>query len=122
MLTLICGLPRAGKTTYSKRYDNVIHLDSCFSYRGVIHAMRGMKDDVVVEGVYNHAYERKQLLNAYEGEMGKCIWLDTPDEIRSTRPGWGKNCIKPFEPPTYEEGWDEIVIIREGDGDAELHA
>ena len=34
MLTLICGLPRAGKTTYSKQFENdgrykVIHLDTC---------------------------------------------------------------------------------------------
>ena len=75
--------------------------------------MRETNEDVVVDGVYNHAYERKQLLEAYDGDYTKCIWLDTPDEIRSARPGWGKNCIKSFEPPTYDEGWGEIIIIKD---------
>ena len=26
-ITLICGLPNAGKTTYSRQFENVIHLD-----------------------------------------------------------------------------------------------
>lgn len=113
MLTLICGLPRAGKTTYSKKYDNVIHLDYCGAYRGVIRRIRQIEGDVVVEGVYRLARERKGLLQAYQGEGCKCIWLDTPDEVRRSREGWDKYCDKPFEPPTLDEGWDDITIIRD---------
>lgn len=113
MLTLICGQPRAGKTTFSRHYDDVIHLDTSGAYRGVLHHVRGRSDDIVIEGVYRNAYDREQLLQAYNGDRAKCIWLDTPVEIRRERPGWDKWCDKPFEPPTYDEGWDEIIIIRD---------
>ena len=120
MLVLICGLPRAGKTTYSERFENVIHLDTCHAYRGVIHAMRGA-EDVVVEGVYNYRHLREELIGAYEGNGSKCIWLDTPDEVRRMREGWCEACDKPFEPPTYDEGWDEIRTIRSGYDDSCCH-
>ena len=54
---------------------------------------------------------RKGLLQAYKGKGTKCIWLNTPIEIKKTREGYSKNCEYFFEPPTYEEGWDEIIII-----------
>ena len=112
MLTLICGLPRAGKTTYSKRYDDVIHLDTSGAYRGVIRKVKRRTGDVIVEGVYRLERERVSLIRAYETNRYKCIWLDTPDEVRRLRKGWDKYCDKTFEPPTYSEGWDEIIIIR----------
>ena len=112
MLTLICGLPRAGKTTYAERFDDVIHLDSCGVYRGVIHQMWTKKGDVVVDGVYHQRHQRECLIRAYQGNGTRCIWLNTPQEVRRTRKGWSKRCDYPFEPPTYDEGWDEIIIIR----------
>ena len=102
MITLICGLPRAGKTTYSERYDNVIHLDTSGAYHGVIQRIKHRDNDIIVEGVYSKITERKALLQAYKGIGSKCIWLNTPDEIRRLRPGWDKWCDKPFEPPTLE--------------------
>lgn len=115
MLTLVCGQPRAGKTTYAKRFDKVIHLDEC-GYRKVEKHVRRAEGDVVVEGVYDKAMERKRLVKAHDGSGFKCIWLDTPDEVRRSRYGWDKFCDRDFEPPTYDEGWDEIVIIRSEDG------
>lgn len=113
MLTLICGKPRAGKTTYSERFENVIHLDTSGAYRGVIHHIKQTSGDVVVEGVYRTKEQRGTLIKAYNGDECRCIFLDTSDEIRRSRKGWDKYCdIHPFEPPTLDEGWDEIIIIR----------
>lgn len=120
MLTLICGLPRAGKTTYSEKYDNVIHLDMCGAYEGVIHNIRGKSEDVIVDGVYQNRYLRGRLIKEYKGNGLKCIWLDTPQEVRCTRKGWSKGCDFPFEPPTLDEGWDEIVIIKGADNEQRI--
>jgi hypothetical protein len=111
MLTLICGLPRAGKTTYSQQFKDVIHLDTSGAYKGVLHKVKYLSGDIIVEGVYRLKYERNKLINTYNTDKYKCIWLNTPDKIRRSRDGWDKWCDKPFEPPTLEEGWDEIIII-----------
>ena len=119
MLTLICGLPRAGKTTYSERFENVIHLDTSGAYQGVLRKIKRLNGNVVVEGVYRTQEQRKTLIQAYNAECCRCIFLDTPNEIRRSRKGWDKYCdIQPFEPPTFEEGWDEIIIIK-GDNNVE---
>lgn len=112
MLTLICGQPRAGKTTYSERFNDVIHLDTSGAYRGVLRKVKRLNGDVVVEGVYRHQSERIHLIQVYDTDRYKCIWLNTPDEVRQSRKGWDKWCDKPFETPTLSEGWDEIIIIR----------
>lgn len=112
MITLICGQPRAGKTTYSQQFDDVIHLDTSGAYRGVIHLICDKCDDVVVEGVYHSASLRTELLRTYKGDGSRCIWLNTPLEIRRERLGWDKWCDRPFEPPTYDEGWGEIWVVQ----------
>ena len=114
MLTLICGHSRAGKTTYSQRFDNVIHLDDVHSTRAVISRIRS-EDDVVVEGIYYSPRERKELLSAYKGKGTRCICLDTPKEIREERMGRIIKHDYPFRIPTLDEGWDEIIIIRGDD-------
>lgn len=116
MLTLICGLPRAGKTTYSAQFPNVIHLDTSGAYRGVEHKIKSISGDIVVEGVYHKREQRERIIKAYGGDGFKCIWLNTPQEIRRTRRGWDKRCDFTFDPPTYSEGWDEIIVIGEDDG------
>lgn len=117
MLLLICGLPRTGKTTLSEQYDNeiVIHLDNTNNlYFGVERAVRDMDGDVVVDGVYSKALNRRRLLREYRGDgPKKCIWLDIPFEVRSKRKNFIGFREEGFEPPTYEEGWDEIEIIRD---------
>lgn len=116
MLTLICGMPRAGKTTYAQSYDNVIHLDG-LGYHQVKERISQVYGDVVVEGIYNDTRTRSRLVDAYKGTGTKCIWLDTPLEIRKKRPMWQPYFGMTFEPPTYDEGWDEIVVIKgEDDG------
>lgn len=121
MVILICGLPRAGKTTYSKRFEKdyrVLHLDD---YGGNINGhMRCNRradalKDVVIEGVYNRAEWRKSLIIPHGDSYKKCIWLDTPIEVKRSRHGYSPHCEYDFEPPTLDEGWDEIIIIRGDD-------
>ena len=118
MIILICGLPRAGKTTYSKRYEKdcrVLHLDD-YGGNNSGHMRCNSKadtfEDVVIEGVYNRADWRKSLIRPHYNTYKKCIWLDTPIEIKRTRHGYCSHCEYEFEPPTLDEGWDEIIIIR----------
>lgn len=121
MITLICGVGRAGKTTYSKNFENVIHLDEMghkpYRYMNVIDALD--EGDVVVEGIYENACMRAELAQAYNGNGKRCIWLNTPKETVIARARETGTPISVshfrFEPPTYEEGWDEIVVIRGDD-------
>lgn len=115
MLTLICGHPRAGKTTYSKRFDSVIHLDDTHSTRKVLQKVVRITGDVVVEGIYYNPKERRELLNAYRGQGSRCICLDTPKEVREERYGHKIRHDHPFLIPTFDEGWDEIIVIRGSD-------
>lgn len=124
-MILICGIPNAGKTTYAKRFDNVINFDRV---KGTNKQMRErvlemVKENpsVVVEGVYHKAEDRINLIKASGG--GKVIWLDTPTEVcverelsyRKRPTLLVESCAKHFEPPTFDEGWDEIIIIRGND-------
>lgn len=111
MITLICGHSRAGKTTYSMRYDNVIHLDEIGSTLGVLRRVR-TTSDVVVDGIYYSPRQRKELLDTYQGQGSQCICLDTPTEVREERMGHKIKHDYPFRIPTLDEGWDEIIIIR----------
>lgn len=125
MLTLICGIPNAGKTTYSQRFENVIHTDEIEpigrSYvQGVYKILSEMDGDVCVEGTFLDKRGRGKLLDIYNGNA-RCIWLDTPLEecIRRENRGRGtlitRNCHACMQPPTLDEGWDEIIIIRGDD-------
>ena len=121
MLTLICGLPNAGKTTYSAKYDTVIHFDDFGnSFEKCTKAVSEVQGDVCVEGVYNSARRRKQLLDACKHQDRKvCIWIDTSFEecIRREREyrkrpmGIVHAHHKSFEKPTLDEGWDEVIVI-----------
>jgi tRNA uridine 5-carbamoylmethylation protein Kti12 len=118
-MILICGLPNAGKTTYSQKYENVIHFDEVKGgrhRRDNVIAMVSADNDVTVEGVYDKAKDRRRLVEASQKE-NTCIWLNTPvDEcIRRESRQRGEHiirwCSESFEPPTPDEGWDEIIIL-----------
>jgi len=120
-IKLICGVSRAGKTTYSQQFDNVIHLDEAARtgkrYEAVNNHVSKIITDITVEGIYDKASARIDLLNSYHGTGGKiCIFIDPTEEEIKSRP-WVKRHggyyrKHEFEPPTYDEGWDEIWIRR----------
>lgn len=116
-MTLICGLPNAGKTTFSGRYSKVLHLDDFppSKFLNCNEAVRQSEDDVVVEGIYNIRCRRERLLEVAKGRK-VCIWIDTPLEECLRREGKSEHVVRVgaemFQPPTYDEGWDEIIIIR----------
>ena len=122
-MTLICGIPNAGKTTYSQRFEYVVHMDDV-AIKGhpmsrICEIISNAEEDVCVEGVFISRLQRKQLVDACKPEWKKmCIWLDTPleeclrRENRGRREGLVRNCYACMQPPTYSEGWDEIIVIR----------
>ena len=123
-LILIIGLPNAGKTTYSKQFKNVLHLDD-FPWNKFLNcneAVRLVDDDVVIDGIYNLRCRRERLLEAVRDKSEKkvCIWVDTPLEECIKRSVFGRSerivrdGARMFQPPTYDEGWDEIIIVKDG--------
>lgn len=119
---LICGIPNAGKTTYSKRYSNVIHYDEIplvphKRYEKIIELAK--EGGAVIEGMYDESFRRAELVSALD-EPCICIWLNTPLEVclereanyRKRSPVMVKMHSDHFEPPTYSEGWDEIIEVK----------
>ena len=119
MPILIIGLPRAGKTTYSTRFENVVHADE---YPGLA-VYDAMKNASVCEGIFATRQSRKLALEAWKGkERTVCVWLDTPLAVCLARKGRSERVIQinaeRFQPPTYAEGWDEIIRITAEDTSA----
>lgn len=120
-MIVICGLPNAGKTTYSARYENVVHYDDL----GMTTAQRHnylkeiVKNDekIVCEGVFGEHKMREDLCRSATGRK-TCIWIDTPADVCRQRENRGRPTAivdvheKMFHPPTLDEGWDEIVVVK----------
>lgn len=123
ILTLVCGIPNAGKTTFSKQYGNALHQDDIGTEDRVLDAVRQIDGDAVIEGYFGTKDIRRKILNAYDGNA-KCIFLDISVDESIQRENRGRheiilrNAFRRFEPPTLDEGWDEIIIIR---GEHEQH-
>ena len=125
-MTLITGIPNAGKTTYSMRYPNVIHFDFMDGGRHrrekIINLVQA-DNSLCVEGVYCKSADRRKLVEASK-EHNTCIWINTPLDVCIDRELNGRNrsvqmvrwAYERYEPPTYSEGWDEIIIIGEQHG------
>lgn len=122
-MILICGIPDAGKTTYSQRFPDVIHYDDVKGgrrRRQLVIDMVRENPTICVEGVYGSAQDRSDLVMASNVE-NTCIWLNTPEdvcierELNGRRRSMSGHMIKwaaeEFEPPTYDEGWDKIEVI-----------
>ena len=122
--TLICGLPNAGKTTYSNSYKNVIHLDD-YHFNNKYEASNAdalrmlFSNDVCLEGDYSTVNVRKRVLSSISNIVCKkvCIYLKISKETCLKRENRGrekkliKYLLNDFEPPTKDEGWDEIIVI-----------
>lgn len=111
VLTLVCGLPNAGKTT---GYPDALHADEIGGYENVADAVSQLTGDVTVEGIFPRSEGRALIRSAYRG-AARCIWMDVPIDTcrgRGGRPAYFvDNVARMFEPPTYAEGWDEIEVI-----------
>ena len=116
MLTLICGLPNAGKTTFSLQYDNPLHLDDIGTVDNVIDKIKQLNGDIVVEGYFGKSADRRKIVSAYNGKA-VCIFIDISldesikRENRKRHPSILRNAARYFEQPTYEEGWNNIIHI-----------
>ena len=123
-MTLVCGLPNAGKTTYCKKFENVIHLDDYneprFSLRNKRCNEEAIKSetDVYIDGCYFTKELRKELLEKFDGWKKACILIDTPFEVciaRCEENGRHKETVMwvndIYEKPTQDEGWDEFTVI-----------
>lgn len=114
----IIGLPNAGKTTYSTRYDNVLHTDALKPKARWSDIEKAMDDSLVVDGVFFSRRTREKLLALADGCKKTCIWLDTPVDVCINRENRGRHhslvevLHMRFEPPTLDEGWDEIIRIK----------
>lgn len=121
-MILITGIPNAGKTTYSSQFENVIHFDGVRGRdrRDKIVSAVEQDNSICVEGVYAKARERKRLVEASKAK-NTCIWLNMPLDMCVYRENTGRQrsehlvqvVYEDFEPPTYDEGWDEIIEIKE---------
>ena len=117
---LICGIPNAGKTTYSERFCNVIHYDEIREYGRCAELASKTDGDVVVEGIFIKASQRRHLIKVCKDKSPKvCIWIDTPlEECKRREDNYRKRPLhmvesycESFEPPTLDEGWDEIIHL-----------
>ena len=119
-MVLIIGLPNAGKTTYSNQFDSVLHFDD------IKHLPKKEQMKIYatttaecIEGIYNTKKSRKAVLSCTKAERNVCVWIDTPVDICLQREQEYRRrpCdivlshARGFEPPTYDEGWDEIIVI-----------
>ena len=128
ILTLIFGLPNAGKSTYSEQFESVLHYDdiSRFSKARRDEIYRATEAEVI-EGIFNTAESRKNILRFVKRDRYRAIWIDTPVEMCLEREHQYRcrpdslvlSHARNFEPPTYDEGWDEIIIIRPADSEPE---
>ncbi len=121
-MILICGLPNAGKTTYSARYGHVLHLDD-FLKDGSVYPLchktvSDMTGDLCVEGIYGTKLQRIDLIKSCHQPYKICIWLKTPLGVCLERSKTARSSgivmahYNRFQPPTLDEGWDEIIIVR----------
>ena len=125
MITLICGIPNSGKTTFSAKYSKCLHYDDIAlttpkRYAYICERVRS-EGEIAVEGVYDERWRRIELVEAchQSGHKATCIWLNTPLEVclerernfRCRHESIVVHYSKVFEPPTLDEGGDEIIRI-----------
>lgn len=139
-LIVLCGIPGSGKTTLSEQIANeqdvVLH---CFDKRqGAFSPTKApsvrlqMCEDiaedlrngnsVVCDDLHTQSVWRENLLNAVAGtDCRKALIVMTTPLDECLRRNANRKCRLPdamihsingaYEPPTLEEGWDEIVFV-----------
>lgn len=142
MLTILCGLPGSGKTTYAHKlasetgailrcYDD---LPGAFSpsKQQAVHAQMWAAIaeelrqgyDVVCDDLHHTKEKRRMILDAVRGIECKkvLVLMDTPlDECLKRNAGRKRrlpdvvlhSCAARFEEPTMDEGFDEIIVVND---------
>lgn len=117
---LIIGSPNAGKTTLSARFGDTYHGDD-LRKQGIDLWDIIKQDGVVIEGIFNNAEVRRRILETCS-RPAVCIFLDITfeeclrRENRGRREWYLRMLYDRIEPPTMAEGWDELIVIKEGQG------
>ncbi len=131
-LIILCGIPGSGKSTISKKISkkyNAIRLSfdemNCFKYCQIIKpALEKLKkgNNVIIDALFDRKKYRNELLISIKDIKCKktLIFMNTPLEecIRRNEQREGdsklpifiiEDIYNSFEPPTLDEGWDEII-------------
>lgn len=135
-LITLCGAPASGKTTLSKKLAEAYNLirysfdeRNCIYYEDLIQPVLESLNKghhVIIDALHNRKSLRKQLLESIIDINCKkiLIYMDTPlgDCIRrnAERPNplpafIVEDIYNSFEPPTLDEGWDEIYYYSGGE-------
>lgn len=129
---VFCGCAGSGKTTLSKKIEseyNAVRLSfdemRCLQYHDLIpNVTKALNDgeNVVVDAVYGQREQRRELLKAIENTPCKkvLLYVDKPLETCLAQNAQRENPLHTFvvegiynhfQPPTLDEGWDEIIVI-----------
>lgn len=133
-LYVMCGVPGAGKSTFSRKFAEEKGLERfsfdemrCFRLESfmkpALEAMRNGKS-VILDTVNLRVNVRKKVLQAAEEipckkvvvfmdtSLEQCLYRNAHRECRL------QDCIiestyRSLQKPTLDEGWDEIIIVKE---------
>ena len=131
-ITLFCGAPGSGKTTLSKQmaeehgvdrlsFDEIGCYRHCELIQPINATLRTGKS-VIVDSVFTRIEWRKMILKSISDIPCKklVVFMNTPLEECIRRNAQRQHPLPDFivssihhsfEPPTLDEGWDEIIII-----------
>lgn len=133
-LYVMCGIPGSGKSTLSKQIANKhnavrLSLDEMGyvrQFKLIPHLVEVLErgESVVADSLYTKLQWRTELLDAVKGIECKrvLICMNTPLDVCIQR-NRGREKPLPdfvvehqfeqFEKPTLDEGWDEIITVKE---------
>lgn len=141
ILYVMCGIPGSGKSTLSKKIASendavrfsLDEMGYVRQHKLIPHIVEALKngESVVADSLYIKAQWRAELLEAVKDMDIKrvLLYMDVPLDVCIQR-NRGREYplhdfvvehqFERFEPPALEEGWDEIIYVKE-DGSYEKH-
>lgn len=134
ILYVMCGIPGSGKSTLSKQIANkhnavrlsLDEMNYVRQFKLIPHVIENLEngESVVADSLYTKLQWRTELLEAVKNIECRrvLICMDTPLDVCIQRNRGRENPLPDFvvehqpekyEKPTLEEGWDEIIYIKE---------
>lgn len=132
-LYVMCGIPGSGKSTLSKQIANEqnlvrLSLDEMGyirQYKLIPHIIEALEngESVVADSLYTKKQWRTELLKAVRHIGCRCVllYMSTPLDVCISRNRGRKSSLPDFviediynsiEPPTLDEGWDEVKEVK----------